>query len=103
MNTIGGGIVLDPFVDQYYFGKNNFINNIPLNPKERFLFLVDSSWEKPKTSKEWKKIFINYHYKIDNWIEQLGLQKSKSDIIFTLDSIERGKSKNENIFQKLSF
>ena len=38
MNTIGGGIVLDPFVDQYYFGKNNFINNIPLNPKERFLF-----------------------------------------------------------------
>ena len=58
MNTIGGGIVLDPFVDQYYFGKNNFINNIPLNPKERFLFLVDSSWEKPKTSKEWKKIFI---------------------------------------------
>ena len=43
MNTIGGGIVLDPFVDQYYSGKNNFINNMPLNPKERFFFLVDSS------------------------------------------------------------
>ena len=99
MNTIGGGIVLDPFVDQYYFGKNNFINNIPLNPKERFFFLVDSSWEKPKTSKEWKKIFINYHDKIDNWIEQLGLQKSESDIIFTLDSIERGKAKMKTFFK----
>ena len=38
-----------------------------------------------------EKIFIKYHDKIDNWFEQLGLQKSKSDIIFTLDSIERGK------------
>ena len=99
MNTIGGGIVLDPFVDQYYFGKNNFINNIPLNPKERFLFLVDSSWEKPKTSKEWKKIFIKYHDRIDNWFEQLGLQKSESDIIFTLDSIERGKAKMKTFFK----
>ena len=69
-------------MDQYYFGKNNFINNIPLNPRKDS-FLVDSSWEKPKTSKEWKKIFINYHDKIDNWFEQLGLQKSESDIIFT--------------------
>ena len=62
-------------------------------------FLVDSSWEKPKTSKEWKKIFIKYHDKIDNWFEQLGLQKSESDIIFTLDSIERGKAKMKTFFK----
>ena len=86
-------------MDHHYFDKNNFIYNIPLNPKERFLFLVDSSWEKPKTSKEWKKIFIKYHDKIDNWIEQLGLQKSESDLIFSLDSIERGKAKMKTFFK----
>ena len=99
MNTIGGGIVLDPFLDHYYLDKNNSINSIPLNPKERFLFLVDSSWEKPKTSKEWKKIFIKYHDKIDNWFEQLGLQKSESDKIFSLGSIERGKARMKTFFK----
>ena len=49
-----------------------------------------------------EKDFYKYHDKIDNWFEQLDLQKSESDIIFTLDSIER-ESKNEIIFQKLSF
>ena len=99
MNTIGGGIVLDPFVDQYFFSKDNFIDNLPLNPKARFLFLVDSTWEKPKTSKEWKTIFIKYHDRIDNWCEQLGLQKSESDLIFTLDSIEKGKAKMKTFFK----
>ena len=101
INTIGGGIVLDPFMDDHYLGKYNFIHNIPLNPKERFFFLVDGTWEKPKTSKEWKKVFIKYHDKIDNWYEQLGLQKSESDIIFTLDSIERGKIKMKIFFKNL--
>ena len=101
INTIGGGIVLDPFMDDQYLGKYNFIHNIPLNPKERFFFLVDGTWKKPKTSKEWKKIFIKYHDKIDNWFEQLGLQKSESDKIFTLDSIERGKIKMKIFFKNL--
>ncbi|MFL3008954.1 MAG: SelB C-terminal domain-containing protein [Candidatus Neomarinimicrobiota bacterium] len=99
VNTIGGGIVLDPFVDDHIINKNNFIDNIPLNPKERFFFLVDVNWEKPKTIKEWKKTFIKYYDKIDNWCEELGLKKSKTDIIFTLDSIERGKTKMKNFFK----
>ena len=102
MNTIGGGIVLNSFVDDNYLNKNNFINNIPLNPKERFFFLVDSSWEKPKTFKEWKKIFIKYHDKIDDWFEQLGLQKSESGIIFTLGSIERAKLKIKIFFKNFN-
>ncbi|MFL3005229.1 MAG: selenocysteine-specific translation elongation factor [Candidatus Neomarinimicrobiota bacterium] len=101
INTIGGGIVLDPFMDDQYLGKYNFIHNMPLNPKERFFFLVDGTWEKPKTSKEWKKTFIKYHDKIDIWFEQLGLQKSESDKIFTLDSIERGKIKMKIFFKNL--
>ena len=100
MNTIGGGIVLNPFVDDHYLNKDNFINKMPLNPKERFFFLVDGSWEKPKTFKEWKKIFIKYYDKMENWFEQLDLQKSEADIIFTLDSIERGKSKMRIFFKK---
>ena len=99
MITIGGGIVLDPFLDYYYLDKNNLINSIPLNPKERFLFLVDVCWENPKTSKEWKKIFIKYYDKIDNWFEELGLQKSESDIIFSLGSIKRGKEKMKIFFK----
>ncbi len=100
MNTIGGGIVLDPFVDDCIINKNNFIDNIPLNPKERFFFLVNCSWEKPKTTKEWKKIFIKYYDKVDNWCEDLGLKKSKSDIIFSLNSIERGKTKMKIFFKE---
>tara|TARA_Y100001980_G_C14553260_1_gene338353 strand:- start:14 stop:1891 length:1878 start_codon:yes stop_codon:yes gene_type:complete len=99
MNTIGGGVVLDPFVFDHYLDKNNFIDNIPLNPKERFFFFVDGSWEAPKTFKEWKKIFIKYHDKIDIWFEELSLHKSQSDIIFTLDSIERGKTKIKIFFK----
>ena len=102
MNTIGGGIVLNSFVDDNYLNKNNFINNIPLNPRERFFFLVDSSWEKPKTFKEWKKIFIKYHDKIDDWFEQLGLQKSESGIIFTLDSIKKAKLKIKIFFKNFN-
>ncbi len=99
MNTIGGGTVLDPFLDYDYKDKNSLINSIPLNPKERFLFLVDSSWEKPKTFKEWKMIFIKYYDKIDNWFEQLGLQKSDSDIIFSLGGIRKGKEKMKTFFK----
>ena len=99
MNTIGGGIVLVPFIDDPYFEKNNFIYNIPLNPKERFLFLVDECWEKPKTFNAWKKIFIKYHDKIDNWIKQLGLQKSEIGLIYSLDSIKKGKTKIKMFFK----
>ncbi|MFL3007217.1 MAG: selenocysteine-specific translation elongation factor [Candidatus Neomarinimicrobiota bacterium] len=99
MNTLGGGRVLYPCIDEHHLNIHNFIDNIPINPKERFFFLVDSNWEKPKTIKEWEKIFIKYHDKINNWCEELGLKKSKSNIIFTLDSIERGKTKMEIFFK----
>ncbi len=99
MNTIGGGIVLVPSIDDDCLEKNNVIKKIPLNPKERFFFLVDSSWEKLKTFTEWKKIFIKYHDKIDEWFEQLGLQKSQSGAIFTLDSVERVKLKMKIFFK----
>ena len=102
MNTIGGGIVLYPLVDDHYIDKNNFIYNIPLHPKERFFFLVDSNWEKPKTSKEWKKIFIKYCDEIDNWVEQLGFQRSKLDLIFSMESIERGKAKMKIFFKNFN-
>ena len=46
-----------------------------------------------------KKIFLKYHDKIDNWIEKLGLQKSELGLIFTLDSIGRGKAKMKTFFK----
>ena len=38
MDTIGGGIVLDPYPNQHYKNKNVIIDAIPLDPKERFYF-----------------------------------------------------------------
>ena len=58
MDTIGGGIVLDPYPNEHYANKNVIIDAIPLDPKERFYFLVNSLWEKSKHVKEWKKILL---------------------------------------------
>ena len=99
MNTIGGGIVLDALADDHYPSINYFIDKIPLNPKERFYFLLDMNWEKPKTIYEWEKIFMRYHDKIDNWIREYNIQKSKTNILFTLESIERGKDKLKIFFK----
>ena len=98
MDTIGGGIVLDPYPNQHYANKNVIIDAIPLDPKERFYFLVNSLWEKSKNVKEWKKIFINYN-NIEEWCDELGVKKTKNNVLYTSEIIEKAKIKLKTYFK----
>ena len=49
MNTIAGGIVLITNANSYY---DNLIDEIPMNPKDRFIFLLENNWEEPISLKK---------------------------------------------------
>ena len=90
MQTIGGGIVLHTQVN------NNIIkllDIIPLQPKKRFIFLLGSTWEHPTKLNDWKKLFFKVQDKIENWCKKYNVQITDSNILFTLQNLEKGKKK----------
>ena len=100
MDTIGGGIVLDPYPNEHYSTNiHGVIDNIPANPKDRFYFLINSIWDKSKHINEWEKIFINYN-KIENWCDELGIKKTRKNILYTKENIAKGKIKLKTYFKK---
>ena len=97
MNTIAGGTVLITDVNSYY---DNLIDEIPMNPKDRFIFLLESNWEEPFPSKRWQKIFLTNHYKIEEWCKEFKIHRSASDILFTSKNVQKGKQKTISFLKK---
>jgi len=86
MNTIAGGFVLFSTISNSMTIDNNFIESIPLDPKNRFFYFVEKNWRKPNTIDEWKTLFFNSSNKIDSW-------KMNSDFKIT----EKGYIYSKNI------
>ena len=97
MNTIGGGIVLITYVDN---NLSKFVEDIPAQPKDRFIFLLESAWETPVTLKMWQKLFLKFYNKIEKWCKEYKVQISDSDILFTLKNIKKGEKKVKSFFKE---
>ena len=97
MQTIGGGIVLNTYVDNKIL---KYIDIIPLDPKKRFIFFLESGWEHSTTLNNWKKLFFKVHDKIENWCEEFDVQITNSNILFSLYNIEKGMVKVQSFLKK---
>ena len=90
MQTIGGGIVLHTYVDKNMLES---IDLIPTQLKRRFIFLLEKNWEYSTTLHYWKKLFFKVHDKIETWCKDYNVQITDSNILFTLQNVEKGKVK----------
>ena len=98
MQTIGGGIVLNTYIDNKIFKS---IDIIPLLPKKRFIFLLESAWEHSTTLNNWKKLFFKVSDKIESWCKEFDVQITNSNILFSLYNIEKGKVKVQSFFKSI--
>ena len=91
MHTIAGGIVLYNDFRGKWSNMRDFTKMLPLDPKERFGYLVKFNWKTPMSIKDWKLLFYNSNEKIDLWIEDLSLEQSDEGILYSKDRIERSR------------
>ena len=96
MQTIGGGIVLHTHVDKNIL---NSVNIIPLQPKKRFIFLIESAWEHSTTLNNMRKLFFKVNDKIEPWCKEYGVQITDSNILFTHKNISKGKVKVQSFLK----
>ena len=59
METIAGGIVLDPKPNTSWSKLSAMILDMPLKSNKRFRYLVEFNWRRPRTLKFWKNKFLN--------------------------------------------
>ena len=91
MQTIAGGIVLYNDIRGKWSNMRDFTKMLPVDPKERFGYLVKFNWKTPMSIKDWKLLFYNSNEKIDLWIEDLSLEQSDEGILYSKDRIERSR------------
>ena len=91
MHTIAGGIVLYSDIRVKWSNMRDFTKMLPIDPKERFGYLVKFNWKTPMSIKDWKLLFYNSNEKIDLWIEDLSLEQSDEGILYSKDRIERSR------------
>ena len=91
MHTIAGGIVLYNDIRGKWSNMRDFTKMLPIDPKERFGYLVKFNWKTPMSIKDWKLLFYNSNEKIDLWIEDLSLEQSDEGILYSKDRIERSR------------
>ena len=98
MHTIAGGIVLYNDIKGKWSNMRDFTKMLPLDPKERFGYLVKFNWKTPITIKDWKLLFYNSNEKIDLWIEEFSLEQSDEGILYSKDRIERSRDQFVQFF-----
>jgi selenocysteine-specific elongation factor len=87
METLAGGIILEIKNKPYQRKLKSFAKKIPLDPKERFKYLVNMEREYPKTIYEWSMIFLNSEHLINSWIKGLNLKLTKKgNLIYSIES-----------------
>ncbi len=91
MQTIAGGIVLYNDIRGKWSNMRDFTKMLPVDPKERFGYLVKFNWKTPMSIKDWKLLFYNSNEKIDLWIEDLSLEQSDEGILYSKDRIESSR------------
>ena len=92
MHTIAGGIVLYQNLKGNSLKVSDFSKLMPLDPKERFAYLIKSYWKTPMPIKEWKLLFCNSRKNIDLWLKELLLEQSDNGILYSIDTLYKAKN-----------
>ena len=91
MNTIAGGLVIDPKPIGKWSVLKSRATNLPVNSKERFKYLVNEDWKAPKSRKEWQSLFFISEEILDDWIVELKIIESDGGILYSTIGLENGK------------
>ena len=91
MHTIAGGVVLYQNLIGKWSKMRDFTKLMPVDPKERFDYLVKFYWKTPMSIKDWKLLFYNSSKKIDLWSNELSLEQLDNGILYSKDRIEKAK------------
>jgi len=100
METIAGGIVLDPSPSGTWSAMRELARTIPVDPKERFGYLVTHHWKMPNSTGRWKLLFFNYSEQIDKWQEELEIIKTSKGFLFSKKGAENAQDELKSFFNQ---
>ena len=100
METIAGGIVLDPLPIGKWSDIKERTLQLPLEPRSRFEYVLNQDWKLPKTKKEWQLLFFKFEKQINEWVRELNINESKDGILFSNKALEKGESELKSFFRQ---
>lgn len=100
METIAGGIVLDPLPIGKWSDIKEHTLQLPLEPRSRFEYVLNQDWKLPKTKKEWQLLFFKFEKQINEWVRELNINESKDGILFSNKALEKGESELKSFFRQ---
>jgi len=100
MYTIAGGLVIDPKPLGKWSVLRHRSENLPIDPKKRFGYLIDEDWKIPKTKTEWQSLFFISNSILDEWIVDLHIIESESGILYSESGLENGKKDLKSYFDE---
>jgi len=100
METIAGGIVLDPNPSGTWSAMRELARKIPVDPKERFGYLVSHHWKKPNSTGRWKSLFFNSSGQIDNWQDELEIIKTSKGFLFSKKRAANAQDELQSFFNQ---
>ncbi|MBT6517974.1 MAG: selenocysteine-specific translation elongation factor, partial [Candidatus Marinimicrobia bacterium] len=71
MDTIAGGLVIDPKPLGKWSVLRHRTDSLPIDPKERFGYLIDEDWKTPKSREKWQKLFFISNDILQSWIVEI--------------------------------
>jgi selenocysteine-specific elongation factor len=100
MDTIAGGLVIDPKPLGKWSMLRQRSENLPIDPKKRFGYLIDEDWKNPKTKTNWQSLFFISNLILNEWIIDLHIMESKSGILYSESGLDRGKKDLKSYFDE---
>ena len=100
METIAGGIVLDPLPIGKWSDIKEHTSQLPLEPRSRFEYVLNKDWKLPKTKKAWQLLFFKFEKQINEWVRELNINESKVGILFSNKALEKGESELKSFFRQ---
>ena len=98
MDTIAGGLVIDPKPLGKWSVLRHRTDSLPIDPKERFGYLIDKDWETPKSREKWQMLFFISKEILQSWIVEIHVMESESGILYSEPGLENGKKDLKSYF-----
>ena len=98
MDTIAGGLVIDPKPLGKWSVLRHRTDSLPIDPKERFGYLIDKDWKTPKSREKWQMLFFISKEILQSWIVEIHVMESESGILYSEPGLEKGKKDLKSYF-----
>ena len=98
MDTIAGGLVIDPKPVGKWSVLRHRTDSLPIDPKERFGYLIDEDWKTPKSREKWQMLFFISKEILQSWMVEIHVMESKSGILYSESGLEKGKKDLKSYF-----